>query len=155
MNLLMMILLIVNFGKVDDHVYRSAQIKPAEVQEIKNLGVEVVINLRKNPEKWEKEAVEAAGMRYYNFPMSTTKRPDIKQVNQIIALIQQEKGKILVHCAGGRHRTGVIIAVWRILQHGWNFDQVYAEMKLYHYYSGLTHGKLKDFVRDFANAANP
>ena len=148
-----MFLLILNFGKVDDHVYRSAQLQPSEVVELKELGISTVINLRERPVKWEKEAVEAAGMKYYNIPMSSTKRPKLDTVNYVLKLMEESKGKVLVHCNGGRHRTGLIIAIYRINKYHWTFDEVYREMKLYDYYSGLTHGAIKDFVRDYSKLA--
>src|ERR1043165_4155420 len=112
--LALMFLMILNFGKVDDHVYRSAQIQPSEVAELKELGVNTVINLRERPVKWEKEEVEAAGMTYYNIPMSSTKRPKLDTVNYVLKLVEESKGKVLIHCNGGRPRTGLIIAIYRI-----------------------------------------
>jgi len=144
--------LILNFGKTDDHVYRGAQIQPSDIHQLQELGISVVINLRKNEQPWEKSAVEAAGMRYYHFPMSSTSRPKLETVNAVFALMKAEKEKVFVHCASGRHRTGLIIAVWRIREYHWTFDQVYEEMKLYDYYSGLTHGAIKSFVRDLASS---
>lgn len=148
----LLFILVINFGKVDDHVYRGAQIQPTDIQQLKELGIAVVINLRKGEEPWERKAVENAGMRYYHFPMSATSRPKLETVNTIFTLMKTEQGKIFVHCEGGRHRTGVIIAVWRIREYHWTFNQVYEEMKLYDYYSGLTHGALKSFVRDLASS---
>lgn len=151
--LALMFLLIINFGKVDDHVYRSAQIQPSEVVELQGLGITVVINLREKPVKWEKGAVEAAGMTYYSIPMSSTRRPKMETLNRVLKIIDDSKGKVLVHCNGGRHRTGLIIAIYRINKYHWTFEQVYREMKLYDYYSGLTHGAIKDFVRDYSKLA--
>ncbi len=31
----------------------------------------------------------------------------------------------------------------------WNFDQVYAEMKDFDFYTGFGHGKMKDLVQDY------
>ena len=38
-------------------------------------------------------------------------------------------GKFFVHCAGGRHRTGSMGAVYRFEKYGWGYEQAYAEMK--------------------------
>jgi hypothetical protein len=45
--------------------------------------------------------------------------------------------KAYVHCAGGRHRTGSMIGVYRLVRNGWTADRAYAEMKAYDYYKGL------------------
>jgi hypothetical protein len=58
-------------------------------------------------------------------------------------------GKFYVYCAGGRHRTGVMAALYRFNYDHWNYDQVYAEMKQYDFYTSNGHGKQLDFVQDY------
>ena len=58
-------------------------------------------------------------------------------------------GKFFVHCAGGRHRTGAMGAVYRYQNYNWSFDQVFAEMKQYDFYTSWGHGAFKDFVKDY------
>jgi hypothetical protein len=41
-------------------------------------------------------------------------------------------------------------AVYRFEKYGWNFDQVYAEMKQYDFYTSWGHGDFKTFVEDYA-----
>jgi protein tyrosine/serine phosphatase len=59
-------------------------------------------------------------------------------------------GKFFVHCAGGRHRTGSMGAVYRFEKYGWGYEQVYAEMKQYDFYTSWGHGDFKSFVEDYA-----
>jgi protein tyrosine/serine phosphatase len=61
----------------------------------------------------------------------------------------ESTGKFYVHCAGGRHRTGVMGAVYRFNFYQWNYDQVYKEMKAFDYYSRWGHGALKEYVQDY------
>jgi protein tyrosine/serine phosphatase len=56
---------------------------------------------------------------------------------------------VYVHCQGGRHRTGVMTAVYRLTHDGWNADRAFSEMKEYEFAKGLGHGALKQFVYDF------
>jgi len=58
-------------------------------------------------------------------------------------------GKFYVHCAGGRHRTGAIGAIYRFNHDNWNFDQAYSEMKEYDFYTSNGHGKQLDFIKDY------
>ena len=44
---------------------------------------------------------------------------------------------------------GVAGAVYRFENYGWNYDTAYKEMKNYNFYSGLFHGKLKSYVKDY------
>jgi protein tyrosine/serine phosphatase len=76
--------------------------------------------------------------------------PKIDQVNQFLKLVDEPStGKFFVHCAGDRHRTGVMGAAYRFSHYHWNFEQVYAEMKYYDFYTRFGHGKMKDFVQDY------
>ena len=40
-------------------------------------------------------------------------------------------------------------AVYRFNKYHWNFDQVYAEMKKYDFYTSWGHGDFKTFVQDY------
>jgi protein tyrosine/serine phosphatase len=139
-----------NFGQMDDRFYRGGQPKEEDYQALKALGINTVIDLREDSESYEKRDVEALGMRYVNIPMVDKGYPKIEQVNEFLKLVDDPStGKFFVHCAGGRHRTGIMGAAYRFNHYHWNFDQVYAEMKEYDFYTRFGHGKMKDFVEDY------
>jgi len=139
-----------NFGQMDQRFYRGAQPKEQEYKDLAALGIKTVIDLREDSESYEKRDVEALGMRYVNIPMGDKQYPKIEQVNQFLKLVNDSAtGSFFVHCAGGRHRTGVMGAVYRFNHDHWNFDQVYAEMKDYDFYTRFGHAAMKDFVQDY------
>jgi protein tyrosine/serine phosphatase len=139
-----------NFGQMDERFFRGAQPKEKDYQALAALGIKTVIDLRADPEDYEKPVVESLGMRYVNIPMIEKKYPSAEQVEQFLTLVNDPgTGKFYVHCAGGRHRTGVMGAVYRFTHDGWNFDQVYAEMKQYDFYTRWGHGDFKKFVEDY------
>jgi hypothetical protein len=43
-------------------------------------------------------------------------------------------------------------AVYRFNHYHWNFDQVYAEMKDYDFYTRFGHGDMKKFVEDYSQS---
>ncbi|HKR22198.1 MAG TPA: hypothetical protein VJS17_06360, partial [Pyrinomonadaceae bacterium] len=89
-------------------------------------------------------------LRYINIPMTDKSYPSMDQINEFMKVVNDpETGKFFVHCAGGRHRTGVVGAVYRFTKDNWNFDQVMNEMNRYEFGSGFGHGKQKDFVKDY------
>ena len=140
-----------NFGQMDDRFFRGGQPKQEEYQQLAALGVKTVIDLTDDPKSYERPAVEALGMRYVNIPMSDSKYPPSAQIDQFLKLVDDPStGKFFVHCVGGRHRTGVMGAVYRFNHYHWNFDQVYAEMKNYDFYTRWGHGDMKKFVEDYA-----
>lgn len=139
-----------NFGQMDERFYRGAQPKEKDYQDLAALGIKTVIDLCDHPKDYEKQAVEALGMRYVNIPMSDKNYPKEEQINAFMKLANDPAtGKFYVHCAGGRHRTGVVGAVYRFTKYHWNFDQVYAEMKNYDFYTSWGHGDMKKYVEDY------
>lgn len=140
-----------NFGQMDEHFYRGAQPKKDDYQSLAALGIKTVIDLQDDPTNYEKSSVEALGMRYVNIPMSDKDYPKAESLEAFLKLANDPKtGIFYVHCAGGRHRTGVAGAVYRFTKYGWNFDQAYQEMKNYDFYTRWGHGSMKDFVVDYS-----
>jgi protein tyrosine/serine phosphatase len=139
-----------NFGQMDEHFYRGARPKPEDLKNLAALGVKTVIDLTDNSMEREKPAVEAAGMRYMNIPIVDKKNPSADQVKEFLRVANDPAtGKFFVHCAGGRHRTGVMGAVYRFNHDHWNYDQAYAEMMEFDFYTSNGHGKQLDFVQNY------
>jgi protein tyrosine/serine phosphatase len=141
-----------NFGQMDERFYRGAQPKKEDYQSLKALGINTVIDLQEKPKDYEKSSVEALGMRYVNIPMVDKEYPKQEWVDAFLKVVNDPAtGKFYVHCAGGRHRTGAMGAVYRYTKYGWNYDQVYAEMKKFDFYTSWGHGDFKTFVQDYWN----
>lgn len=141
-----------NFGQMDERFYRGAEPKGLEdIQALKQLGINTVIDLQEKPEPTERGNVESLGMRYVNIPMIDKAYPRPEWVAMFLKTVDDPAtGKFFVHCAGGRHRTGSMGAVYRFEKYGWTYDQVYAEMKQYDFYTSWGHGDFKTFVEDYA-----
>ena len=75
-----------NFGQMDDRFFRGGKPKEEEYKELAALGIKTVIDLREDPEEYEKRNVEALGMRYVNIPMIAKKYPESTQVEQFLTL---------------------------------------------------------------------
>jgi protein tyrosine/serine phosphatase len=139
-----------NFGQMDERFYRGSRPKDEDYKALAELGVKTIIDLTDNSREYEQPAVEAAGLRYVNIPMVDKSYPSMEQVNQFMKLVDDPAtGKFFVHCAGGRHRTGVVGAVYRFNHDKWNLAQALAEMDQYEFGSGFGHGKQKDFVQNY------
>lgn len=139
-----------NFGQMDERFFRGARPKEEDLKALAAMGIKTVIDLTDNSREKEQPAAEAAGLRYINIPMIDKGYPPIEQINEFMKVVNDpETGKFFVHCAGGRHRTGVVGAVYRFQNSGWDFDKVFAEMNEFEFGSGFGHGKQKDFVEDY------
>ncbi len=139
-----------NFGQMDERFYRGARPTEEDLKALAAMGITTIIDLTDNSREYEQPAAEAAGLRYINIPMTDKSYPSMDQINEFMKVVDDpQTGKFFVHCAGGRHRTGVVGAVYRFSKDKWNLDQVIDEMYRYDFGSGFGHGKQKDFVKDY------
>jgi len=139
-----------NFGQMDERFYRGSRPKDQDYAALAALGIHTIIDLTDNSRAYEQPAVERAGLKYVNIPMEDKSYPSMDQVNAFLKVVDDPAtGKFFLHCAGGRHRTGVMGAVYRFTHNHWSLDQAMAEMNQYEFGSGVGHGKQKDFVKDY------
>jgi protein tyrosine/serine phosphatase len=140
-----------NFGQMDDNFYRGAQPFPEDYKALADLGIKTIIDLRNDPTDYEKTDAEAVGIKYVNIPMSGWQSPKDSDLQAFLKLANDPgTGKFYVHCKAGIHRTGVAGAVYRMTKYNWDYDQAYAEMKNYNFSSGLVHGSLKSYVKNYS-----
>lgn len=141
-----------NFARVNDGYYRGAQPAGDDYEDLARLGVKTVINLigDSDLDHTEQGSVEAAGMRYVNIPMSTRKEPTPAQLTQFLSIVNDAASQpVYVHCVGGRHRTGVMTAVYRMTRDGITGDAAFKEMKQFKYGPDFLHPEFKKFVQTY------
>jgi tyrosine-protein phosphatase SIW14 len=139
-----------NFGVVDGRIYRGEQPKKDEYSALAALGVRTVIDLREDAKSTSRASAEAAGLRYINIPIDGHGTPTDEQARIFVeAATNAENGSVYVHCAGGRHRTGSMIAVYRMAINGWTIEKAYDEMLAYDFYTSNGHKGFKTYVEDY------
>ena len=140
-----------NFGRVDSHYYRGAQPQGRDYADLVALGVKTVINLTSDDaDAGEQAMVEGAGMKYVQIPMTTRTAPTSAQLAEFLQIVNDPAQQpVYVHCVGGRHRTGVMTAVYRITDAHWTSDQAFAEMKQFKFGADFLHPEFKRFVYGF------
>jgi tyrosine-protein phosphatase SIW14 len=144
-----------NFGQVNAHYYRGAQPNGRDYSDLAALGVKTVIDLTSDDAQTnEKSLTEHVGMRYFQIPMTTHQAPTPAQLTEFLKLVNDPANQpVYVHCVGGRHRTGVMTAAYRMTQDGWGADQAFKEMKQYKFGADFLHSEFKQFVYGYtANA---
>lgn len=140
-----------NFGRIGDHFFRGAQPRPEDYASLAKLGVKTVIDLRDDPEKYAAECASRAGLKYISLPLSDHDYPAEGSAEKFLSIVTDGANwPVFVHCAGGRHRTGVMTAVYRMSVEGWDIERAYREMKDYDFYTRWGHKVMKDFVYDYA-----
>ena len=139
-----------NFGKVNDHIYRGGQPNGDNYRQLVTIGIKTVLDLRSDSERGAKELAEAAGLRYINLPMAKREYPQPDAAQRFLEIVNDSSvWPVYVHCAGGRHRTGAMIAAYRITVDGWDLDRAYQEMKEYGFYTRLGYGCYRDYINDY------
>jgi len=147
-----------NFGKIDDNYYRGGQPEEEDFIALRKLGVRTVIDLQEKGKRDEPKWVENAGMKFFKIRLSTTRRPTAEETEYFLKLVNDpENQPVFVHCAGGKHRTGSMTAIYRITHDAWTAERAYQEMEEYGYYDfpsplhlfGLNQAAHKKHVFDY------
>lgn len=150
-----------NFGEVNPNFFRGAQPRVDEHRneyaELAAMGVRTVIDLCDEHDRrdYARSSAEKAGLLYHWLPMSDREYPQPQTASSFLALATNPKlWPTMTHCAGGRHRTGAMTAVYRMQIDKWNLKRALAEMESYFgwpvWIHWLSHTEIRRFVRDYA-----
>ncbi|PWT83013.1 MAG: hypothetical protein C5B57_07720 [Blastocatellia bacterium] len=140
-----------NFGQINPTYYRGSQPKGRDYADLAALGIKTLIDLTSGDgEADENSMTERAGMKHVQIPMSTREPPTPAQLATFLNIVNDPANQpIYVHCVGGRHRTGVMTAVYRMAKDAWTADQAFKEMKRYKFGADFLHPEFKSFVYGF------
>jgi len=140
-----------NFGRINANYYRGAQPEGQDYADLAALGIKAVIDLTDDDgSPAEAAAVKNVGMAFFHIPMNTHRPPSRDELAQFLTIVDNPANQpVYVHCVGGRHRTGVMTAVYRMTQDNWTADKAFAEMKQYKYGADFLHPEFKKFVYGF------
>ena len=133
-------------GRVAPGILRGAQPEPEGYTTLKAMGVRTVISLRTN--HGERKAIEAAGMRYVEIPISLWKDVDPAALQDALSVMTDPANQpVFVHCSRGVDRTGVVVAVYRMEVDGWSEAEAEAEMEAFGFHAFWS--QFKEFVRRY------
>ena len=124
-----------NLYQVSPVLYRSAQpgIDGLEIlnqQLARRYGmpmeIKTVISLRNNA--GDGTLVKPVGVRYEQIRFDTWHVKD-EDVKRFLQLVRDPKNQpVLLHCKHGADRTGMMVAIYRIVEQGWSKEAAIAEM---------------------------
>ena len=136
-----------NFGKVSDSYYRGAQPRGDDFRALASLGIKTIIDLAEEGDRAEEANAKSAGMQFVRIPLTTHAAPSPQVIAQFMALVTNPINQpVYVHCIGGRHRTGVMTAIYRMTLDGWDAGRAFEEMKKYKFGATFLHPELKAFI---------
>lgn len=143
-----------NFHEVNEadiKLYRGAMPTAKGVADLNKMGVKTIITLMDDhPDKVKEltDAVDGLHMYQWVIPVSDKEPPTREQIGTFFTLVTSEPKPVFVHCNGGRHRTGLFIAMYRCIIGGHPKDMAWREAEKKGFYSENGHKPLKEFFFD-------
>jgi protein tyrosine/serine phosphatase len=115
-----------NLHRVSPMLYRSEQPTSLGMKNLEKLGIRTVINLRyfNNDDK----EVRGTSLRTERTKILTWRIGDKHVIEVMRMLKQSENGPFLIHCQHGADRTGLMSAMYRVLEQGWTPSDALAEL---------------------------
>jgi uncharacterized protein (TIGR01244 family) len=141
---------ITNFAPVDDAFACAGAVKPEAAAELKRRGYATVVNFRKATEEGaaiekEKEAIEAAGLKYISIPWARTDADVKPALDAFLAAVKDPANRPMIfHCASG-NRASAFWAVKRVVIDGWTKEKALAEAETI----GLTQAPMKQWAEEY------
>ncbi|WP_244153084.1 dual specificity protein phosphatase family protein [Rodentibacter genomosp. 1] len=119
-----------NLYRVDNNFYRSEQLERQAEPLLDQLNIKTIVNLRFFDRNDDKQAFGHKNIHLINTPLLTWAITP-EEVAAILWQIRQNQknGAVLVHCYHGADRTGLIVAMYRVLYQNWNLNEAKREMQ--------------------------
>jgi protein tyrosine phosphatase (PTP) superfamily phosphohydrolase (DUF442 family) len=116
-----------NLYRITPTLYRSAQPTLQGFKNLKQMGIQTVINLRGGDD--DERAALTLGFRLESVPLSAARIRPGSNVQVLRLLGRTDQGPVLVHCQHGADRTGMICALYRMVYQGWDREKAINEMR--------------------------
>ena len=115
-----------NLYKVNDSIYRCEQPDSLTIKIIESLGIKSILNLRLN--YTDKDVIDGLPLNLYNVEMIPYNFSD-NEIVRAMRILEYAPKPIIVHCWYGSDRTGVVIAMYRIIYQNWTKEDAILEME--------------------------
>ena len=112
-------------------VYRSGRITPEGFEYLFEHGLQSVINLRSGHDDSDLIPEDHLDF-YYRVRVPAGHHPTEEQMMEILDIVcDPDNQPVLIHCAAGEFRTGVVVAVIRYSIDGWPMEKALIEAEKY------------------------
>ena len=122
-----------NLHRVSLMLYRGARPQAAGFEQLKALGVRTDVNLELfehelADEQHETDLAAKAGLGYVHIRSAAWDADDENVVAFLKVMGDPLRLPVFVHCQHGADRTGLMVAMYRIVVEGWSKQEAIAEM---------------------------
>jgi protein tyrosine phosphatase (PTP) superfamily phosphohydrolase (DUF442 family) len=115
-----------NFGKVCEGLFRGGQPTDAGYEALRRKGVRTIVSLRTLGDR--SDDLQEAGFRTFHISFKTV-HPETEDVLEFLSIATNPDNRpLFVHCRRGADRTGMMIAVYRMVVQGWSRANAVREM---------------------------
>ncbi len=127
-----------------DELYRSGQMSPEAFERaVRERDIKTVFSIRdakfsgsEQSDDFEQTYCEATGRKFHRLPIpdweySGDKIPGEETKRQFLKLLANPDvtpRPMLIHCFAGEHRTGAMVAIYRMEYNGWTNEEAIEEM---------------------------
>lgn len=115
-----------NLHRVSALIYRSAQPSAIGLRNLRSLGIKSVINLRAF--HCDLADLGGTGLLNHRLHVLTWKVQDRQVIRVLTMLREAHNAPFLIHCKHGADRTGLMTAMFRIVEQGWSKEAAICEM---------------------------
>lgn len=115
-----------NLHRLTPMLYRSEQPTAEGMKNLEKLGIRTVINLRYF--NHDRDEVKGTDLRTERTKILTWRIDDAHVIEVMRMLRRRENGPFLIHCQHGADRTGLMSAMYRILEQGWTPEEALQEL---------------------------
>lgn len=114
-----------NFYRISKELYRAGQPSAAGMRIYEGYGIKTVINLRSFNS--DREEVKGTKLTLVEIPVLTWAL-ETSEVVRVLQAVRDAKKPVLIHCQHGSDRTGLMVAMYRIVEQGWDKEEAIKEM---------------------------
>jgi protein tyrosine/serine phosphatase len=134
-----------NFYQVDSGLYRCAQPDKKAFAELSKRGIATVVNLRYF--ETDKQKAKNTDLQLFHIKMRASQCKD-DEIVAALRLIKNRQGSIVIHCKHGADRTGLVIALYRIVFQGWSKQAAIEEMEKGGYNFHAVFSNIAQYIMD-------
>jgi len=143
-----------NFHSVVPGLYRGARPSAEGMNYLKQIGIRNVIDLQggdiddpilgaifakmepgETPEwiSYERATMKSLGIGFIDLPLSSwqdvTKKEKVSIKKALVMMNDEKNWPLFVHCEHGKDRTGLVVALYRVLYQHWTPEAAHDEME--------------------------